>query len=359
MCILSMVALAAAAHAHPVAPATAHDSGYEPDSCGPHGAIYDTGGFCTFSQCSCVYLPPGSTTWLPCPGKAAASVAPVGTYVYHRLSTCGEGMGPILDDPPFAPESGQMSCGHVQVTTTQTDPITNTLHIIDETNGTGANDWSHTCNPVADTGPAQTVCPDVSVSLNGTGSSDPNGDPLTYAWVQVGGTLVSLSDDDSAAPSFTAPAAQGPLAFRLTVKDPYGVRLGTNGDGISQASTTVTVEDDPPVVTTADVAVFWPLDQKLHAFSLDGCVTSISDVCDGALDPDAAGEITAVTSNEGGAGDAVVASNSTVLLRASRTGYGGDRTYTIDFLVHDSAGNAAPASCRVTLLHDNRPTVQP
>jgi hypothetical protein len=280
-------------------------------------------------------------------------------YVYHRLTTCGEGLGPHYDSPPFSPAPGQMSCGHIQATTTQTDPITNTPHILDETNGTGANDWTHLCNPVADAGLAQTVCPGVSVNLDGTGSSDPNGDPLTYAWAQVGGTAVSLSDDDSAAPSFTAPAAEGPLDFQLTVKDPYGVRLGTHGDGISRASTTVTVEDDPPVVTTADVAVFWPLDHKLHAFSLDGCVTGISDVCDGPLEPDAAGEITAVTSNEGGARDAVVTSNSTVLLRASRTGYGGDRTYTIDFLVHDSRGNAAPASCQVTLLHDNRLGVQP
>jgi hypothetical protein len=358
------VALALGADGHPVAPPTAHDSGYEPDSCTPHGAIFD--GLCggTFSQCSCEYLAPGSTGTVPCPGKALyPTVAPVGTYVYHRLTTCSPGIGPgpdLLTNPPFEQVPDQTSCGHVRVTTEQTDPISATAHDIDEQpflkGGQPANDWTHDCSPTASGGAAATVCPAALVSLDGTGSHDPNGDPLTYDWDQTGGAAVTLDGPTTAVPTFVAPATQGTLAFRLTVMDPYGLRIGQlgNGFGVSTATTSVTIQDDPPTVTTADVEVFWPPDGKLRPFALAECVTGISDTCDGPLDVDVAGRIVSVSSDEGGAADAVIMTNSVVALRARRDGRGDGRTYTIHFVVEDSFGNATPASCRVTLRHDDR-----
>lgn len=60
-----------------------------------------------------------------------------------------------------------------------------------------------------------------SVTLNGTGSHDPDGDALTYSWVQLpGGTAVSLFAATSAQSSFTAPhvAVGGEtLTFQLSV----------------------------------------------------------------------------------------------------------------------------------------------
>ncbi len=44
-------------------------------------------------------------------------------------------------------------------------------------------------------GPDQTVPTGSTVHLDGSGSSDPNGDPLTYQWSQTGGPSVILASD--------------------------------------------------------------------------------------------------------------------------------------------------------------------
>lgn len=73
--------------------------------------------------------------------------------------------------------------------------------------------------PVADAGPRQSVNPDDLVSLDGTMSSDPDDDPITFLWSQVAGPVVALSDPASSQPSFTAPATATELSFELTVND--------------------------------------------------------------------------------------------------------------------------------------------
>ncbi|MEW6755413.1 MAG: SUMF1/EgtB/PvdO family nonheme iron enzyme [Candidatus Latescibacterota bacterium] len=70
--------------------------------------------------------------------------------------------------------------------------------------------------PVADAGPDQTVEVGAAVTLDGTGSSDADGDPLTYQWTAQEG--VTLSDATVASPTFTAPGA-GTFVFSLVVSD--------------------------------------------------------------------------------------------------------------------------------------------
>ena len=72
--------------------------------------------------------------------------------------------------------------------------------------------------PAADAGWDRRALVGRRTMLNGAASSDPDGDALTYTWLQMGGASVGLSDSASAWPIFTPPEA-GTYVFALTVND--------------------------------------------------------------------------------------------------------------------------------------------
>jgi hypothetical protein len=92
--------------------------------------------------------------------------------------------------------------------------------------------------PVAEAGMDRMASKGTLVSLNGSGSSDPDGDLLTFSWIQISGTTVTLSGEDTPTPEFS-PAKAGTYTIRLAVDDGDG---GTSEDLI-----TVTIWGLPPI----------------------------------------------------------------------------------------------------------------
>jgi hypothetical protein len=96
--------------------------------------------------------------------------------------------------------------------------------------------------PTADAGKDQTaVSRNTDILLDGTGSSDPEGDSLTYHWSIVSqppGSVSSLKNEKPEAPTIKADQ-EGIFVFELWVEDPYNV---SNKDTV-----VVTVVNDRPV----------------------------------------------------------------------------------------------------------------
>jgi len=105
--------------------------------------------------------------------------------------------------------------------------------------------------PIVDAGADRTVTENISVSLDGSASEDPDGDALSFAWTQISGPPVSLSDASAERPNFTSPdvPANAPetLSFQLTVDD------GT--DSVSD-TVDIRVQEELTVVRVSGVVRF-------------------------------------------------------------------------------------------------------
>jgi len=201
--------------------------------------------------------------------------------------------------------------------------------------------------PTADAGPAQTVNEFSVVTLDGTRSSDPDGDSVTWQWTQTAGTPVQLLAASTARPSFIAPhqppKARETLAFQLVVADRFNARS-------QPAAVSVVVQDiyAPPDCSLAlpSVARLWPPDHRMETVR----ITNVKE-----RDPEIAlfVGITQIRQDEPitgqGSGhtsvDAVVNNQGSAQVRAERSGQGDGRVYHLSFIADD----ACCGSCSVEL----------
>ncbi|MFA4907409.1 MAG: lamin tail domain-containing protein, partial [archaeon] len=92
--------------------------------------------------------------------------------------------------------------------------------------------------PLSDAGKDQVVALSSVVILDGSSSADPDGNIVTYSWLQINGENVTLTTPLQAITQFTAPSSETSLIFELTVTDDSSA---TDKDTII-----VSVVDDSP-----------------------------------------------------------------------------------------------------------------
>ncbi len=93
--------------------------------------------------------------------------------------------------------------------------------------------------PVADAGTDQVGVTAGTITLDGSASFDPDGDPITFQWDQVSGQAVDISGRNTAKATFRSTEGQT-YSFRLTVKDDHG--------SMSLARVSVSTKDNPKVL---------------------------------------------------------------------------------------------------------------
>ncbi len=173
-----------------------------------------------------------------------------------------------------------------------------------------------------------------NVALDGTGSTDADGDALTYTWTRAGSTIAS-----GVAPTVTL--GLGTHVLTLTVSD--GKAAGSDTVSIMVRDTTPpSIESVAPSTTQ-----LWPPNNKMVpltiGISASDRVTS-SPVC----------EITDVSSNEPGDGQWDITGPRTLTLKAARNGNGTGRIYSIAVECSDAAGNTSSGLTTVLVPHDQR-----
>jgi len=196
-----------------------------------------------------------------------------------------------------------------------------------------------------------------AATLSGLGSSDPDGDPLTYLWSAPG-----IAFDDPTSPTPSAVFPLGDTLVTLVVNDGF-----ENSD---PATVIVRVLDTlPPTIVSVEATpdVLWPPNHNMSTVSTTVVATDICDpnpivvlVSTASSEPDdAAGGGDGHTTGDVQGAD-LGTPDFEVQLRSERDGSGNGRTYTLTYQAADHSGNnSTPASTTVAVPHDLGSVVEP
>lgn len=201
-------------------------------------------------------------------------------------------------------------------------------------NGGAVPDGGHI--PVAEAGGDQAIGTNVAVTLDGSGSSDADGDTLTYAWSitdKPGTSAAALSDATTATPTLL-PDEDGVYVLSLVVND---------GRLNSAADTVIIIASTPNIIPVANAGA----DQNVNTASsvtLDG--SGSSDTDGGTLTYSWYFVVKPIGSN-------VTLSDATVATPTFVADIEG--TYTIALVVNDGSDNSAEDTIVVTATTDLPP----
>jgi hypothetical protein len=233
------------------------------------------------------------------------------------------------------------------------------LHYTDQTKeGTWVIPRLETFNrlPIADAGVDRTIECGTSVTLDGSASTDPDGDSLTYTWNGPFGTLTGQQAIVTLAP--------GTHAITLAVSDGKG---GADTDAVEIAIADTLA---PKISVSLSRSILWPPNHKLREVTAS---VHVEDACGAEL---VQLNLDSIVSNEPDGDedeahhhhdrhcdhdrspDIVDAGIGTgdleFRLRAERSKRGSGRIYTVTYSATDAAGNSVQACARVRVPPDRQ-----
>jgi hypothetical protein len=197
--------------------------------------------------------------------------------------------------------------------------------------------------PTADAGTDQTLNysgSPVSVNLDGSGSSDPDGDALTYKWFE-GATQIATG----ATP--TVNLGPGLHTLRLVVKDAGGL---SDDDEVQ-----ILVKDpNPPTITNVSATPnrLWPPNHDLVSITVNYTASDDTDTSLTVWLTATSTEADSGLGDDDKPNDIQPVNGHTIKLRAERFSKAG-RTYTITIHAMDDSGSETTKTVTVFVPHDN------
>ena len=134
------------------------------------------------------------------------------------------------------------------------NPSNEDVYVANQGSGTVSviGDISQPIPPTADAGADQVVDSGDTVQLDGSGSTNPSGNTLTYQWTQIQGPDVTLSDSTAVKPTFTAPllGELQNLVFELVVANEYEVK--SESDSVTVTVNPIAYPTDTTITSATD-----------------------------------------------------------------------------------------------------------